>query len=371
MNITLNRCELLAAARAAEKIAPAKSMIAALECVCLNAGDGSVTITATNLEITLEQRIPADVQEPGRMLVPAKWLASMLNVLPGDRVTLRHDNAGRVHIPSGKAEFTLAAPAVEDFPQTEIPFPEDTVLVSCIPALVKRTAFAVSNDNAKPVMNCVNLVFRNDSLYAFGSDGCRLAVAKGSCKGAANTSLLVPAVSLHKLAQLVNSRASLRVGVAGKNVVFSRENFLFSARLMDGRYPDADQVLSRLQRRFTVLTDSEQLRKALASVAAVTGTRDKLSLAFQEDRIQICFESEHGVSAIELPVTALSGTPDGVFWYSPTSLKECLRALDGTLMIDVAQQGMLQFKTDNLTCVQTAIREPKSLAEPARKKQAA
>lgn len=136
-------------------------------------------------------------------------------------------------------------------------------------------------------------------------------------------------------------------------------------------YPDADQVLTRMQRRFTVLTDSEQLRKALASVAAVTGTRDKLSLAFQEDRIQIRFESEHGASAMELPVTALSGTPEGVFWYNPTSLKECLRALDGTLMIDVAQQGMLQFKTDDLTCVQTAIREPKSLAELARKKQAA
>ena len=112
MHITLDRCELLSAARNAEKIAPPKSAVAALECVCLDAENDAVTVTSTNLELALAQRVPAEVQESGRMLVSAKWLSGALGVLRAGRVTLQHDAAGRVHILSGTTEYTLAAPAI-------------------------------------------------------------------------------------------------------------------------------------------------------------------------------------------------------------------------------------------------------------------
>ena len=367
MHISLDRCELLAAARNAEKIAPPKSAVAALECVCLDAENDAVTVTSTNLELALAQRVPAEVQESGRMLIPAKWLSGALGVLRTGRVTLQHDAAGRVHILSSATEYTLAAPAIEEYPQIAIPFPEDTVFVSGVPAMVKRTVFAISDAVDRPALKCVNLVFTDDALQAFASDGHRIAMAKGCSKGAAATSLLIPAVSFQKLAQLVGAKDTLRVGVTGKTIVFSKENFLFSARLIEDQYPNAEYVLSHLQSRFTILTDAEQMRKALAAVASVSGTQNRFSLTFQADVLQLRLESELGISAIPLSVTALSGQPEGVFWYTLDTLRECLQALDGTLTLGVAQQGVLLLTTDELVCMQTAVRKPKPIEVPNKK----
>ena len=115
------------------------------------------------------------------------------------------------------------------------------------------------------------------------------------------------------------------------------------------------------------LTDAEQMRKALAAVASVSGTQNRFSLTFQADVLQLMLESELGISTVPLSVTALSGQPEGVFWYTLDTLRECLRALDGTLTLDVAQQGVLLLTTDELVCMQTAVRQPKPIEVPNKK----
>ena len=80
------------------------------------------------------------------------------------------------------------------------------------------------------------------------------------------------------------------VTTTGKTLVFIKENFLFSARLMEGRYFDADQLLSRVQGAFTVLTDAEKLRQTVMSVNAVSGRQTRFCLAFQGNTLRVTYE---------------------------------------------------------------------------------
>lgn len=64
---------------------------------------------------------------------------------------------------------------------------------------------------------------------------------------------------------------------------------------------------------------------------------------------------------------ALTGAPEGAFWYQPKQLLECLKALNGTLVLEVVQHGALLMKTDELTCFQTAVREPKAIEKKPEK----
>lgn len=367
LHITVTRQELLKAAMAAERIAPARSPVTALECALLVTEDGMLTIASTNQELALEQRIQADIREEGSLLVNAKWLAKLLKGLDSTEVTLRQAPGEKVVISGGTAEYLVASPDVREYPRMDIPFPGHTVTVKGIPNTAKRTVFAVGDVEGRPCMKCVNLVFTKDSLKVFGSDGFRIAVAKGTSKGAASTSMLLPAASFQCLAQLVDNKDALQVGTTGKTVVFSKENFRFSARLMDGPYLDADQIFRNMTPRFMVLTDAEQLRSAVASVTVVAGQQNRFRLSFQGNTLHIQCESEFGISSMSLPVTALSGKPDGIFWYHPHTLEECLKALDGTLRLEVAQQGVLLLKTEELICMQTAIREPKQIDQPKKK----
>ena len=255
------------------------------------------------------------------------------------------------------------------YPRMEIPCPAATVPVSGIPSLTKRTAFAVSEDTTRPMLKCVNLIFGADGLQAVSTDSFRIASAKGDRESRGNISFLIPAASLEKLAGLVSDREKLQVGTTGKAIVFRKENFLFAARIMEGPYLAVSQVLSNLKQQFTVLTDAVLLRDTILQALSVTGTQNRFSLSFAGNRLTVRCESEYGISETAMDVVALSGEPTGVYWYNPAQLMECLKALNGTLMLEVVQHSALLLKTDELVCFQMAVREPKVIeAKPQKTK---
>lgn len=360
MKFTVNRIELLAAAQNAERIAPKVSTIEILQCAYLQAEQDTLTVASGNLEIALEQQLPAQIDRDGSVVVKAPLLSGMLRLLDGERVTFQM-KSGKLVVSSGNAEYAIPVMDTAQYPRMEIPCPAATVPVSGIPSLTKRTAFAVSEDTSRPMLKCVNLIFGADGLQAVSTDSFRIASAKGDRESRGNISFLVPAASLEKLAGLVSDREKLQVGTTGKAIVFRKENFLFAARIMEGPYLAVSQVLSNLKQQFTVLTDAALLRDTILQALSVTGTQNRFSLSFAGNRLTVRCESEYGISETALDVVALSGEPVGVYWYNPAQLMECLKALNGTLMLEVVQHSALLLKTDELVCFQMAVREPKAI----------
>lgn len=369
MNITVDRQEFLAVAQDAEKIAPSNAVIGVLKCVLLSAEDGKLTVAATNLEVALERKIKADIAEEGSVIVDARLLCGMLRLLADEFVTFtRKDSTLKV---TGKtAKYTVNVFDEKEYPRTEIPFPADTVPVTGIPDMAKRTAFAVAEDDSKPQMRCVHLIFTSNGLKAVGSDSYRIAMARGDSKSTGDTDLLIPATSLEKLAQLVTNKDQLRVGTTGKSVVFMMEDFLFSARLMEGDYFDAELLMSRVQSAFTVLTDAGMLRSAVESVYAVRGGQSRFCITFSGGVLSVMHESEFGKSTAEMEAVPLSGNPSGEYWYIADKLLDCLKAQRGTMMLEVAVKGALVMRTDDLVCIQMPIHKPKAIVIPVPKPKA-
>ena len=358
MKIIANREELLAAARDALTVSPEKSPLPELECAYLATEDGKLTVAGGNLQVALERRIPVQIEEEGVVIIGAELLVSMLSKLDGESVTLRVDENRRLELTCGEAFYGVSTLDSAKYPRLDIPFPEDTVAVTDIPSLSRRTVFAASETDEKPQMKCVHLIFSQDGLRAVSSDRFRIAAAKGKSKTAAQTDMLIPAASFEKLARLVGSKDELRVGRTGNTIVFMKDDFIFSARLMQGDYFDENMMFSRAKPSFIVLTDAALLRNTMASVYAVVGEQNRFSLTFSGARLRMTCESEYGASSMELDTVPLSGSPSGVFWYSPEKLYECLKALGGTMMLKVAENGALLMETDELTCLQVPRREP-------------
>ena len=221
MKFTVNRTELLAAAQNAERIAPRVSTIEILQCAYLQAEQDTLTVASGNLEIALEQQLPAQIEAEGSVVVKAPLLSGMLRLLDGERVTFQMKN-GKLVVSSGNAEYAIPVMDAEQYPRMEIPCPAATVPVSGIPSLTKRTAFAVSEDTTRPMLKCVNLIFGADGLQAVSTDSFRIASAKGDRESRGNISFLIPAASLEKLAALVENREKLQVGTTGKPLSFGR-----------------------------------------------------------------------------------------------------------------------------------------------------
>lgn len=374
MRVTINRAELLNAARRAAAIAPGSSPIKEMACTLLEADDasGKLTVTSTNVETSLEQKLRCTSQEEDALAVNAKLLAAMLEKLPGDTVELRREgHSPTFYLRGGDAEYAVSIFERGSYPKPEIPFPEDTVKVSGIPALARRTVFAASTDGkaARPLLKCVNLTFTKDGLRAAGSDGTCIVTASGDSKSAGNASLLLPALSLDKLARMCRDEDEFRVGTTGKTVAFLREDFLYSARLMEGAYIDTERLTASLQPRFQVLTDVPDLRRGLESVIAFDPD-GKVGLLFDGQRLTFQCRSKLGNSAAAAGVIPLKGIARGEHWFLASRLEACFRALSGSVKLGAAADGTLVLETEDALYLQTATRAPAIQEEkkaPARK----
>ena len=362
MQITINRAELLHAARCAESIAPAVSPIKEMTAILLeaDAGTGKMTVTATNVETALEQKLSCQADGDDAVAVNARLLVSMLERLTGDEVEMfREPSQPQLRLRSGDAEYLVPVWERGGFPKPSIPFPEDTVQVSGILSMARRTVFAAARDADKnvsrPLLRCVHLMFTQDGLRAAGSDGTCVISAKGDEKSTGDISFLMPASSLDRLARMCGDKDAFRVGTTGKSLVFLRENFMYSARLVEGSYIDLDRLAGSLRKRFTVLTDVPDLRKGLESVLTVNPD-GKVALAFDGQRLTFRCAGEYGSAASPIDVIPLTGMPIGEYWYRSEQIRSCLRALSGTVQLSAAQDGMLLLETEDAFYMQVAVR---------------
>ena len=378
MNITMNRAELLHAVRRAVNVVPINSPLETLKGVCLEvtAASKSLVLTATNLEVTLKQKLTCDAREDDALVIDAKLLAGMLEKLPGDTVKLeRKPGDSRVIVKSGDARYSVSVWERSSYPKTEIPAVTNLVRASGIPSMAKRTVFATDEKNEKPMLKCVHLRFTQDGLRAAGSDGNCVVTAKGDDKSTGDFSVLIPAPSLERLAQMCEDKDEFRVGTTGKKVVFVREGFLFSARLIEADYLDTDFLTSSLKNQFTVLTDVAELRKCLDSVSCVEPD-GKVRLSFEGMTLSFQCAGVHGNASDAITVAPLTGMPQGEYWYLTRRLSSCLRSLSGTATLGIAAGGMLTLNTENAFYMQTGVRpeaeQPKKAAKkpPAEKKAA-
>lgn len=368
MNITMNRAELLSTAQRAAAIAPEDSPVEALRGTLLeaNAATGALTLTATNLETALEQSLACPTAEDDALVVDAKLLAGMLERLPGDTVELkRRPGVPVLSLRGGQTGYDVAIWERGSFPKLEIPFPEDTVKLSGIPSMARHTMFATAEDKDKPLMRCVNLMFTQKGLKGAGYNGRCMVTAQGDDKSTGNINLLLPANSLEKLAALCKDEDEFYVGIAGKNLVFMRQGFKLSTRLMEGDYMDTDRLMGNVRNQFTVLTDVADLRRTLKTVAAVD-PKGRVKLAFDRGRITFSCQGELGSASECLDTAPLTGVPRGEYWYQIPDLMACLRSLSGTATLGIAQAGMLDLSTEHAYYMQTAMREPAAIPAPVK-----
>ena len=349
-------------------------MVEVLKCALLEIDTGmrSLHMTATNMEVTLRQDVPLLAYEGGdtTFAIDAKLLSAMLANLPGNTVECCKGDKDTLALSSDHAYYQVPTASGKGFPRMNITAPESMVKLSGVPSMVRRAAFATDPNNSNmPLLRCVNLRLTSDGLRAVGSDGVCIVSAKGDKQCTGDQTFLIPAANLEKLAQLCEEKDTFSVGMADRQLVFVKEGFQFAARLMHGSYVDTDSLIAGTQNTFTVLSDSEELRRTLQTATAAC-MDNRTILHFDGNRLTLRCTGEVGSSNAALTVIPLTGQPFGDYCFAVDRLERCLRALRGTVTLGIAQTGMLTLSTEDAFYMQTQLRMTASKAKSARKKAA-
>ncbi len=283
MKFSIGQSELSAAVGLAGQAVSTRSTLPVLSNVLLQAADGAVTISATNLETGMCVTVPAEVIEAGGVTLPARLFSAALGGIPGDarvkvELFIEKMAATLTYFVNGKRKgaATIKGISADEFPA--IPTADGPATLSFtgsdLSALIRQSAFASAdaNDTARPALTGVLWTAGDGRLTSAATDGYRLAVAEHACD-VDLPQLIIPARALALADKLSNVSEAVEVSVADGRVAFTftgskaawREATLV-AQAIDAKFPNYNALMPKTCTT-TVTADTGELIRALKMAA--------------------------------------------------------------------------------------------------------
>ncbi|MER3410941.1 MAG: DNA polymerase III subunit beta [Thermoleophilia bacterium] len=236
------RADLAAQVGIVARAVSARPSVQVLGGVLIEAGEDALRLAASDLEISLRAQLPAQVERPGKVVVPGRVLADLARALAAEDVEIEHVASERaLRIASGSGEYRLHTLAVEDFPALPEPSDSELVAVDARPFLgaVSCVSRAAGRDESRPVLTGILVRIDGGKLVMAATDSYRLAVREvplerslGPLEG------IIPARALEELRRIAASAEEIHLGVVQNHAVFKIDTTVLTTRRIDGQFPD-------------------------------------------------------------------------------------------------------------------------------------
>ena len=262
----------------ASRAVSSRATLPVLANVLLRTEDAGLKLTATNLEIGITAWVPGRVDSEGSLTVPARLFSDIVNGLPaGERVDLEIEGDTSLRIKAGRYQTHLRGIDAEEFPVIPSPGERPTTRISQreLRRALSEVAFAAATDEARPILTGVLTRFSGDRLTLAAADNYRIAVKSlPLLDSVEDTSLVVPARSYNELMRvLADSDDPVEVMLASSKsqILFHLEGIDLVSRLIDGQFPNYQQVLPTSHTSRAVV-DRDELLKAVRLSAFIASS---------------------------------------------------------------------------------------------------
>lgn len=277
-----------------------KSPNPALEGILVEASaDGEVTMTGFDMRMGIRASFPADVYEPGRIVLPSKLFGEIIRRMPDDSISFSEERK-MVHLSCGLATFDLTGMDAEEFPSLPDVEGGDALRLNQakLKSMINQTSFAVSQDEMRPVHTGVLFDLEGGSLTAVATDGFRLAMRKEAVDEDGNLSFVVPGNALNEVERMCrDGEDSVEVRVGTKHILFRFEDSVLITRRLDGQFLDYKKAVPRDQpvvmtvERKILLSSVER-----ASIVLTDKLKSPLRCVMGDDSIDLTTRTTVGVA---------------------------------------------------------------------------
>jgi len=290
MRFTITRQNLHQTLTAVSASIPSRTTLPVLSNILFEATSEGVRMSGTDLDVGVRVQVPADVTEGGRLTAPGKKLQEIVRELPDEPVQV-NTRGDQIELRCGRSHFKLNGLPADDFPSLpQIPFDRGWMANgSDLLSLIRHTSFAVSNEESRPVLNGVLWELRDGEMRMVATNGHRLARMKIAAGPSLETTthLIVPPAALQQVQRLFTTESEVRVGREGNHLGFQSGGTEVYTRLIEGTYPNYEQVIPKDNDKFAVVRRKD-LESAIKRVAAVASDQThRIRLEFEGDRMNL------------------------------------------------------------------------------------
>src|SRR5215472_11247045 len=254
MKLTIERAAFLKALGHVQSVVERRTTIPILSNVLLRAEPGRLALSATDMDLEIVERVPAQIEREGRTTAPAHTLYDIVRKLrEGSQIEIETSGErNAIVLRSGRSTFTLACLPPEDYPLMtggELPH-SFTLQASELKTLIDRTRFAISTEETRYYLNGIFLHAAKSGdtpvLRAVATDGHRLARVEMVLPegGAGMPGVIVPRKTVSELRKLIDETdQEIAIALSDTKIRFSFGDAVLTSKLIDGTFPDYDRVI--------------------------------------------------------------------------------------------------------------------------------
>ncbi len=313
MKFTIERAALLKSLGHVQSVVERRNTIPILSNVRIEAGEGRLSLNATDMDLDIVDQVAADVSQPGATTAPAHTLYEIIRKLPeGSQVEFDSDGEGQLTIKSGRSRFTLTCLPTDDFPVMSGGDMGHTfsLPVAEIRGLIDRTRFAISTEETRYYLNGIYLhAAERDGakvLRAVATDGHRLASVEGPLPGNAEgmPGVIVPRKTVGELRKLIEETVDeVAVELSETKIRFTFDGVILTSKLIDGTFPDYERVIPAGNDKEMVVS-CKTFAEAVDRVSAISSEKSRaIKLALSSGMLVLSASSpESGTATEELEV---------------------------------------------------------------------
>lgn len=291
MKITCPKERLLVAVSQIQGAVSPRTTLPILANVLLEAQEGILTLTATDLDIGIQYKIPVNISESGSTTLPAKRLFGIIRELPEGDVEISVNNTHVTVITCGSAYFKIMGLGREEFPKLP-EFPEAKTFElpqSLLKDMINKTSYAMCHDESRYVLNGAYLVAKLNKIIMVATDGRRLAFIEKHADLPKGTEIesIIPSKTVQELVKLLGTEGSVSIALAKNQIAFKLPNCIIISRLVEGNFPNYKQVIpDRLEQKVTL--NKEEFFSAVKRSTLITNDRsNSIKLNFIPHRLVI------------------------------------------------------------------------------------
>ena len=328
MRFTISREKLQEGLAAVGASIPAKTTLPVLANILVETTDKGIRLSGTDLDIAVSTEVVADVEAMGAITIPAKKLTEIARELSPSPVKIAAAGEQRITLDCGRSHFKILGLPRDEFPSfPAVRFNESWRIRSGdLQKLISHTAFAVSTEESRPILNGVLWELKPESMRMVATNGHRLAKMEVAIKasGAPSTDLIIPPKALEQIRRLFPADEELEIARGDNHLGFRSPFTAVYTRLIEGPYPNYDQVIPKDNDRIAI-TDKIALISALKRMSVIASDQThRIRLSFNTGILRFSVQTpDLGEATDELPIRYIGDQLD--IGFNASYLLEILR----------------------------------------------
>ncbi len=351
MKFTLSRDKLLEVLQQVQSVVSTRTTLPILSNILIKAQKTGLSMTATDLDVGVQSSIEAEIEQTGGTTLPARRFFNIVRELPANDVRIETDSKNTATIRSGQYVSKIVGLPEDEFPPLP-KFDESrafTLKQAELKDGLKRTAYAISTDETRYVLNGVLFAFKDNKLTLVATDGRRLALMdiEAEITAEQEVSLIVPAKAVNELQRLLKDDGEVTIKVGQNQIAFELNGALLVSKLIEGNYPNYRQVIPA-ETKERVTLERESFHNAVRRVAILTSEKsNSIKLVLTKNNLDIVANSPEIGEAKET-IAVKYGGKEFTIAFNPDLLMAPLRNLvDDEIYLDLIDEmspGLIRTK---------------------------